>query len=99
MAATAPVVARVPRVHVLVLGAAGMLRRKLSERLARDGALGGEPIERLSLADVVAPQAPAIATFAVDTTAADITHSGAAGQLLHARPQVVFHLAAVVSGE
>ena len=44
--------------HVLILGAAGMLGRKLAERLARDGGAAGAAVERLTLADVVAPAAP-----------------------------------------
>ena len=39
---------RLRSVQILVTGAAGMLGRKLAERLARDGALGGEPVERLA---------------------------------------------------
>ena len=42
--------------HILVLGAAGMVGRKLTERLARDGRLGNREITRLTLQDVVAPQ-------------------------------------------
>ena len=33
--------------RILIIGAAGMLGRKLSERLLRDGSLGGETIETL----------------------------------------------------
>ena len=45
--------------HVLILGAAGMIGRKLTARLVADGHVGGRAIERLTLADVVAPQPPA----------------------------------------
>jgi D-erythronate 2-dehydrogenase len=76
-----------------------MLGRKLSERLARDGALGGEAVERLTLADLVPPQAPAGAAFPVEATAADLAEPRAAERLLDGRPRVIFHLAAVVSGE
>jgi nucleoside-diphosphate-sugar epimerase len=85
-------------VRVLVLGAAGMLGRKLAERLALDGELGGRPISVLTLADVVEPDAPD-ASFAVETSAVDVTDPGGAAALFAARPDVVFHLAAVVSGE
>ena len=44
--------------HVLVLGAAGMVGRKLVERLLRDGRLGKSDISRLTLQDVVAPNKP-----------------------------------------
>ena len=40
--------------HILVLGAAGMVGRKLVERLLRDGRLGKHDITRMTLQDVVA---------------------------------------------
>lgn len=39
--------------HILILGAAGMLRRKLAERIAAGNRLGDAPVERLTLVDVV----------------------------------------------
>ena len=45
--------------HILVLGAAGMVGRKLTERLLRDGRLGKRDITRMTLQDVVAPTKPA----------------------------------------
>ena len=50
--------------HILILGAAGMVGRKLIDRLSRDGGLNGKPIERLTLADVVAPASRAEASAA-----------------------------------
>jgi len=85
-------------VRVLVTGAAGMLGRKLVERLALDGALAGEPLSALSLADAVEP-VPPDAAFPVESVATDIAARGVAAELLASRPDVVFHLAAVVSGE
>jgi nucleoside-diphosphate-sugar epimerase len=86
-------------VNVLVVGGAGMLGRKLAERLARDGVLGGEPISHLSLVDVVQPQRPEAAAFGMETVVADLAEHGVAGELVSGRPDVIFHLAAVVSGE
>ena len=45
--------------HILVLGAAGMVGRKLVDRLIADGRLGNADITRLTLQDVVAPVKPA----------------------------------------
>ena len=45
--------------HILIIGGAGMIGRKLAERLGREGALHGKKIDRLALADVVAPAVPA----------------------------------------
>jgi D-erythronate 2-dehydrogenase len=85
--------------HVLVLGAAGMVGRKLSERLLRDARLGKDDVTRLTLHDVVAPAKPEKAGFPVDVVAGDFAVPGAAEKLVAGRPDVIFHLAAIVSGE
>jgi len=84
--------------HILITGAAGMIGRKLTERLARDGALNGRAIDKLTLTDVVAPARPAFSGH-VDISASDIAASGTAEKLIAGRPDVVLHLAGVVSGE
>ena len=48
--------------HILITGAAGMIGRKLIERLIVDRALNGQPIEKLTLMDIVAASRPAIGT-------------------------------------
>src|SRR5690606_36487449 len=85
--------------HILIIGAAGMVGRKLTERLVRDGALGGKAITRATLHDIVEPPAPAGAPFAVKTLASDFSQRGEAEKLVAERPDVIFHLAAIVSGE
>jgi nucleoside-diphosphate-sugar epimerase len=85
--------------HVLITGAAGMIGRKLTERLVRDGRLNGRPIEALTLADIAAPRAPSGFTGKADLVAADLAAPGQAEKLIVGRPDVIFHLAAVVSGE
>jgi nucleoside-diphosphate-sugar epimerase len=85
--------------HVLVTGAAGMIGHKLAARLAVDGGLGGRPIERLTLTDIVAPQPPVGVAGRVETIAADLPAPDTAESLVAARPDVIFHLAGVVSGE
>jgi nucleoside-diphosphate-sugar epimerase len=85
--------------HILVLGAAGMVGRKLVERLLRDGRLGTADITRLTLHDVVAPAKPERCGFPVEVVAGDFAVAGAAEKLIAGRPDVIFHLAAIVSGE
>jgi nucleoside-diphosphate-sugar epimerase len=83
---------------VLVIGAAGMVGRKLTAALLVAGQVGGQPIESLMLADIVAPETPA-ASLPIDTIATDLSEPGSAALLLEARPDLIFHLAAIVSGE
>ncbi|MEH0075132.1 D-erythronate dehydrogenase [Pannonibacter sp. Pt2] len=85
--------------HVLIIGAAGMVGRKLSERLARDGQLGGKTVERMTLADVIEPSAPAGFSGQATLETADLSVPGTSERLIADRPDVIFHLAAIVSGE
>lgn len=85
--------------HILIVGAAGMIGTKLTERLIKDGGLGGGPIDRLSLFDFVEPALPSGVPFRIDTWDADLAEPGVAEELVAQRPDVIFHLAAIVSGE
>jgi len=84
--------------HILVIGAAGMVGRKLTDALLKAEEVGGRPIERLTLADVVEPARPPF-SGRLETVAADLSAPGVAGSLIAGRPDLVFHLAAIVSGE
>ncbi len=85
--------------HILVIGAAGMVGRKLTQRLVTDQGLGGKPVEKFTLVDVVKPEAPAGFAGIVDAREADLSSPGVAESLVASRPDVIFHLAAIVSGE
>jgi nucleoside-diphosphate-sugar epimerase len=85
--------------HISILGAAGMVGRKLLDRLALDGRLGGREVARVTLHDVVEPAAPAGAPFESRTLSSDFSQPGEAERLIAERPDVIFHLAAIVSGE
>jgi len=85
--------------HILITGAAGMIGRKLTARLASDGVLNGRAIERLTLFDITAPPRPENFSATVETIGADIVDATALGGAIAHRPDVIFHLAAIVSGE
>jgi nucleoside-diphosphate-sugar epimerase len=85
--------------HILVTGAAGMIGCKLSATLVKDGHLNGHKIGRLTLIDVIAPEKPVGSAGAVDLSASDLSSPGAAAKAVAGRPEVIFHLAGVVSGE
>jgi D-erythronate 2-dehydrogenase len=84
---------------ILITGAAGMIGRKLATRLAREGALNGRIVDRMTLIDVVPPTKPLGFKGTVEAAAADLSAPGAAAKAIAGRPHTVFHLAGVVSGE
>jgi len=85
--------------HVLVIGAAGMAGRKLVEALVAKGEVNGKLVERLTLVDVVEPTAPPRFAGKATALAADLSDAGVAAKLISERPDLIFHLAAIVSGE
>jgi len=85
--------------RICITGAAGMIGRKLLARLAAEGTLAGKRITTVDLHDIVAPTKPEGAAFAVSTHQGDLASPGAAAALVAAKPDVIFHLAGIVSGE
>lgn len=86
--------------RVLITGGAGMIGRKLTARLLTDGRLGARPVAAIDLHDIVAPDhQPLGGTVAVTALTGDLADPGAAEALVARRPDVVFHLAGIVSGE
>lgn len=90
--------------HILIIGAAGMLGRKLAERLVRQRAVSDMTINRLTLVDILEPSAPAESGARgsigkIDVFSADLSNPGEAEKLAAMRPDIIFHLAAIVSGE
>jgi nucleoside-diphosphate-sugar epimerase len=83
--------------NVLITGGAGFIGARLARTLLARGTLGGQPIERIVIADQVAPP-PDLAGHA-----SVLTHVGPLLQqapMLAAQPlDGVFHLASAVSGE
>ena len=85
--------------HILITGAAGMIGRKLTARLVKDGGLNGRTIEKFTLTDIGAPPRPEGFHGIIDAFAADIGDPATAARCIAGGPDVIFHLAAIVSGE
>jgi nucleoside-diphosphate-sugar epimerase len=85
--------------RIVVIGGSGMIGRKLAARLTRDGHLGGKGISNLTLFDVAPSIAPDASMLPADVLTGDLTTPGQTDTLVDGRPDVIFHLAAIVSGE
>ena len=83
--------------HVMIIWAAGMIGGKLARALAETGRLGETPVTALTLVDVVPPAAPE--GVAASCLTADLSDPGCATRLIADRPDIIYHLAAIVSVE
>jgi nucleoside-diphosphate-sugar epimerase len=85
--------------HIMIIGAAGMIGRKLGDRLAHEETLGGKAITKMSLVDVIPPPVTEGLTIEFKTVTSDLLQPGQADILVQSKPDVIFHLAAIVSSD
>lgn len=83
--------------RILITGGGGFLGQKLARQLASTARLRGQPVTGMTLIDLGEP-APVEAPFPVERAACDIADAGAVAAQMAQPFDVVFHLAAVVSG-
>ena len=81
--------------NVVVIGGGGFIGRKLVAALAAQGHAGGRQIATITAADIAAP---AFDLSGVEGVALDVTDAAAVHEAL-AGADVIYHLAAVVSGQ
>ncbi len=82
---------------LLIIGAAGMVGRRLAQTILQTGTLGGQAVDALTAFDVVRADLPA--SDRVRILSGDISDRATVDGLVADRPDVIFHLAAIVSGE
>ncbi|MEQ6917776.1 D-erythronate dehydrogenase [Halomonas aquatica] len=83
--------------HIAITGAAGFLGQRLVAQLLDRGELDGDAIRRLTLVDQAEPPVVAKEGVEIRSLALDISTPGALDPVLEAGPDVIYHLAAVVS--
>jgi len=85
---------------ILITGGGGMLGQKLIAGLAKVGSLNGKKIESITVVDAY-KQSQALDGFDFKITSkiVDITDRAECDAMIAEKPDVIFHLAAIVSGE
>ena len=83
--------------NILIIGGGGVVGQKLAAALAERGALRGREITKLVLADLVDP-APITADFPVEIKRCDIADRADVASVVTEDIQVIYLLAAIVSG-
>ncbi|MGB8819323.1 MAG: D-erythronate dehydrogenase [Rhizobiaceae bacterium] len=85
--------------HVMITGAAGMLGQKLVVQLAADESALGNDVDRLTLTDIAEVPVPQKMRDFTHVVSGDFSAKEIAGGLIQSRPDLIFHLASIVSGE
>lgn len=85
---------------ILILGGGGMIGQKLIEHLAKNPKIDDRSISEVRLIDAfITPKIPVGAPFDIKSDVADITDAKTCHDLVSGKPDIIFHLAAIVSGE
>ncbi|MEX2595247.1 MAG: D-erythronate dehydrogenase [Anditalea sp.] len=84
--------------HILILGGGGFLGRRLAKELIENGGLTQGKLTHLTLVDVAFPE-DMLQDSRLECIEADFSDEAAITGILQHHPDVIFHLAAIVSGE
>ena len=85
--------------EVLILGAAGMVGQKLLNKLIIKKSINGKEIKKFKLFDIVKAPFPNDVNFEVEIITGDISKKEISENLVSSKPEIIFHLAAIVSGQ
>lgn len=83
--------------NILIIGGGGVVGQKLARALVARGTLRGQPIDKITLADIVDPAPIADAPMPVATMACNIADPASVAQCVTADVDVIYLLAAIVS--
>lgn len=84
---------------ILIIGGAGMIGQKLLAQLVKDQSVGGREIKDITLYDVIEAAVPSSSTIPIHVQTGDLSDPTQSISMITERPDVIFHLAAIVSGE
>ena len=85
--------------EVLILGAAGMVGQKLLNKLIIKKSINGKEIKKFKLFDIVKAPFPNDVNFEAEIITGDISKKEISEKLVSSKPEIIFHLAAIVSGQ
>jgi nucleoside-diphosphate-sugar epimerase len=85
--------------HILITGASGMVGRKIAERLLEEGHIGRREVTKLTLNDIVPPDVSPTERTSIRPIVGNLADRSVVDRLVAEKPDMVMHLAAIVSGE
>ena len=84
---------------VLIVGGGGMLGRKLIAHISRNSSIGKNKIKSITTVDAYNGNLDVDTNVPIDAVTADITDFETCQKLVNDRPDIIYYLASVVSGE
>ena len=84
---------------ILIMGGAGMIGQKLLNLILNKGELRSQKISEITLFDIVDAPHPTNTSISIITKTGDISDPSVSNDLVSSEPDVIFHLAAIVSGQ
>ena len=84
---------------ILIMGGAGMIGQKLLNLILNKRELRNQKISEITLFDIINAPHPADTSIPIITKTGDISNSTVSNDLVSSEPDIIFHLAAIVSGQ
>jgi nucleoside-diphosphate-sugar epimerase len=84
---------------ILILGGAGMIGQKLLNLILQKKEIKSETVSEITLFDIIDAPYPDNSSIPIITKSGDISDPMVSNDLIKSKPDIVFHLAAIVSGQ
>ena len=84
---------------ILIMGGAGMIGQKLLNLILKKEEISNEKISEITLFDIIDAPYPQDAMISIKSTSGDISDEKVSKNLISSKPDIIFHLAAIVSGQ
>jgi len=84
---------------ILIMGGAGMIGQKLLNLILKKEEINNEKISEITLFDIIDAPYPQDTNILINSTSGDISDEKVSKNLISSKPDIIFHLAAIVSGQ
>ena len=84
---------------ILIMGGAGMIGQKLLNLILKKEEINNQKISEITLFDIIDAPYPQDTNILINSTSGDISDEKVSKNLISSRPDIIFHLAAIVSGQ
>ena len=84
---------------ILILGGAGMIGQKLLSLILQKKEIKSKKVSEITLFDIINAPYPENSSIPIITKSGDISDPKVSNDLILSKPDIIFHLAAIVSGQ